>query len=74
MNRTRNWHYTLKNINRAQILDSNNHNLKNVILACEHACFRLYTDKWKKELNRERARRGNEHNKLRTYRTFKSNF
>ena len=78
MNRTKNWHYRLKkhleDINCAQFLDGNNHNLKNVISVCEYACFRLYTEKWKNELNRERARRGNGQNKLRTYRTFKSNF
>ena len=78
MNRTKSWHYRLKkhlqDINCAQFLDGNNHNLKNVISTCEHACFMLYTDKWKNELNRVWARRGNGQNKLRTYRTFKSNF
>ena len=34
----------------------------------------LYTEKWKNELNRARARRGNRLNKLKTYRTFKSIF
>ena len=48
----------------------------NVISACEHAYFRLYmyTDNRKNDLSRERARRGNGQNKLRTYKTFKSDF
>ena len=36
--------------------------------------LRLYTDKWKAELNRERPRWGNGQNKLRTYRTCKSTY
>ena len=64
----------LEDISCGQFLDGNNHNLKNVNSACEHVCFMLYTEKWKNELNRERARRGNRLNKLKTYRTFNSNF
>ena len=78
MDRTKNWTYRLKKhlneINCAYIWNENNLNTRSVILTCEQAYLRLYTDKWKAELNRERARRGNGQNKLRTYRTFKSTY
>lgn len=78
MNRTKNWTYRLNKhlneINRGYIWNENNINAKNVTLSCEQAYFSIYTDKWKAELNRERARRGNGQNKLRTYRTFKSTY
>ena len=77
-NRTKNWHYRLKkhleDINCAQFLDGTNRNLRNMISECENSYFLIYKDKWKDEINRERARRGNGLNKLRTYRTFKQDF
>ena len=76
--RTKNWNDRLnkhlESINCAHFLDGSNHNLKHVISTCEKLYFDVYKDKWENELNRERARRGNGHNKLRTYRTFKQNF
>ena len=63
MDRTKNCNYRLKKhlneINCAYIWNENNLNTRSVILTCEQAYLRLYTDKWKAELNRERARRGN---------------
>ena len=45
-----------------------------MITTCEKQHLNVFIDNWKNELSRERARRGNGQNKLRTYRTYKSSF
>lgn len=77
--RSKNWHYRfdkhLQLINCSNFVTENvNGNIRQMLMSCETAYLDIYVNKWKNELEREEARRGNGLNKLRTYRTFKLRF
>ena len=75
--RTKNWVFRfqrhLELINCSHYLN-NNYSTSHILSTCEKQYLNVFIDKWKAELSREGARRGNGQNKLRTYRTFKSTF
>ena len=75
--RTKNWYFRfqnhLQNINCSYFLD-NEYGVKHMISTCEKQYLNIFIEKWKIEINREHARRGQGGNKLRPYRTFKMNF
>ena len=75
--RTKNWYFRfqkhLQSINCSHFLN-NDYSTRHMITTCEKQYLNVFTDNWKNELSRERARRGNGQNKLRTYRTYKSSF
>ena len=74
---TKHWYYRfqkhLRTINCSHFL-ANDYDTKHIITTCEKQYLDIYIDKWKNEVNRENAKRGHGQNKLRTYRTFKTNF